>query len=345
MAGYIGSKAVSVNTTSATISDDLSVGDDATIAGTLGVTGVVTANAGVVVDEMTLDGDTLTATDTFTIDAVGDITLDTAGADIRLTLAGSAYGKINLASNNVALHNLVSDGDLLFKGSDGGNGITALQLDMSAGGRAHFANATSNQMAIFTNTAENSIVQITAEAANKNSIVRFGDNDDNDVGAIDYDHNINDMILYVNASEGARFISEGGITFNGDTAAANALNDYEEGTWTPATAAGITLTVDSAIYRKIGQNVHIGAQFSVASGSTSGSSFVLTGLPYASIESEAARAGVSIGYHTVANNAGLQFLVDRNAATGNFYLISAQKTYGQLAGTEFYIGGTYLSDN
>jgi len=37
MAGYIGTQAVSVNTTSATISDDLAVGDDATIAGTLGI--------------------------------------------------------------------------------------------------------------------------------------------------------------------------------------------------------------------------------------------------------------------------------------------------------------------
>ena len=50
MAGYIGSKAVSVNTTSATISDDLAVGDDltvtddATVGGTLGVTGIVTAS-------------------------------------------------------------------------------------------------------------------------------------------------------------------------------------------------------------------------------------------------------------------------------------------------------------
>ena len=28
-------------------------------------------------------------------------------------------------------------------------------------------------------------------------------------------------------------LSSGGITFNGDTASANALDDYEEGTWTP----------------------------------------------------------------------------------------------------------------
>ena len=44
MAGYIGTQAVSVNTTSATISDDLAVGDDATVAGDATVTGVITGS-------------------------------------------------------------------------------------------------------------------------------------------------------------------------------------------------------------------------------------------------------------------------------------------------------------
>ena len=54
MAGYIGTQAVSVNTTSATISDDLAVGDDltvtddATIGGTALVTGVLTTTAATV---------------------------------------------------------------------------------------------------------------------------------------------------------------------------------------------------------------------------------------------------------------------------------------------------------
>jgi hypothetical protein len=43
--------------------------------------------------------------------------------------------------------------------------------------------------------------------------------------------------------------SAGGIQFNGDTAAANALNDYEEGTWTPT---GISAT---GRYTKIGNLV------------------------------------------------------------------------------------------
>jgi len=36
-----------------------------------------------------------------------------------------------------------------------------------------------------------------------------------------------------NNSEKLRIQAAGGISFNGDTASANALNDYEEGTWTP----------------------------------------------------------------------------------------------------------------
>ena len=34
-------------------------------------------------------------------------------------------------------------------------------------------------------------------------------------------------------TERMRILSGGGVTFNGDTAQANALDDYEEGTWTP----------------------------------------------------------------------------------------------------------------
>ena len=62
MAGYIGSKAVSVNTTSATISDDLAVGDDltvtddATIGGTLGVTGILTATSLDISGDIDVDG-------------------------------------------------------------------------------------------------------------------------------------------------------------------------------------------------------------------------------------------------------------------------------------------------
>ena len=62
----------------------------------------------------------------------------------------------------------------------------------------------------------------------------------------------------ISLSEKLRIQTTGGISFNGDTAAANALDDYEEGTWTPTDASGASLsfsTIDKNRYTKIGRFV------------------------------------------------------------------------------------------
>ena len=99
--------------------------------------GVVAAGS-LVVDEMTLNADTLTATDTFTIDAAGDITLDADGADIRLSDAGTQFGKFTNSSSDFVISSSVNDKDIIFRGADGGNNITALTLDMENAGTAIF---------------------------------------------------------------------------------------------------------------------------------------------------------------------------------------------------------------
>jgi len=140
----------------ATFTDDIIIGDGKTIGsastvgaitiasdGDIALTGVVTANAGVVVDEMTLDGDTLTATDTFTIDAVDDIILNSDNSGrILFGDASILYGIVLNSSSNFVLEVGTSDKDMLFKGQDGGASITALTLDMSAAGQAQFTNGT-----------------------------------------------------------------------------------------------------------------------------------------------------------------------------------------------------------
>jgi hypothetical protein len=68
-----------------------------------------------------------------------------------------------------------------------------------------------------------------------------------------------------NPTERLRILSGGGITFNGDTAAANALDDYEEGTWTPALNAG-TLSAVSAQYTKVGRVVTLTVDITVGTG-------------------------------------------------------------------------------
>ena len=69
-----------------------------TIAGTLASTGVLTANAGVVVDNITIDGSTITvgSANDLTVDAVGDIILDAAGGDIRLKNAGNTAADLKI---------------------------------------------------------------------------------------------------------------------------------------------------------------------------------------------------------------------------------------------------------
>jgi len=110
------------------------------IAGTLTSTGVVTANAGVVVDTMTLDAATLTATGDFTVDSAGDIVLDAAGEDIKFFVGGSAKGRFTHSSGDFVIQADTQDKDMIFKGDDGGTSITALTLDMSDAGSAYFNN-------------------------------------------------------------------------------------------------------------------------------------------------------------------------------------------------------------
>jgi fibronectin-binding autotransporter adhesin len=82
----------------------------------------------------------------------------------------------------------------------------------------------------------------------------------------------------------------GGIQFGGDTAAANALDDYEEGTWTP-TIPGLQTSTFSASYVKIGSLVHIMATMAYVSGTGSGN--VISGLPFTASGSH--RSGVTFG--------------------------------------------------
>jgi hypothetical protein len=78
--------------------------------------------------------------------------------------------------------------------------------------------------------------------------------------------------------------STGGIQFNGDTAAANALDDYEEGTWTPTIAGGTvagtaSYTTQLGRYTKIGNRVLFNIYINYSSFTGTGSPLV--SLPFA----------------------------------------------------------------
>jgi hypothetical protein len=79
-------------------------------------------------------------------------------------------------------------------------------------------------------------------------------------------------------AERMRIQSGGGISFNGDTAQANALDDYEEGTWTPVDQQGDAYAQGNACsYTKIGNLVFI--SFDINGTATANGSYVY-GLPF-----------------------------------------------------------------
>jgi hypothetical protein len=72
-----------------------------------------------------------------TLDGSGDIILDADGTDVRLAKGGVQYGMFTTNSTPLGFYidALVQDGDLFFRGNDGGSTITAMTIDMSAGGQ------------------------------------------------------------------------------------------------------------------------------------------------------------------------------------------------------------------
>lgn len=108
------------------------------------------------------------------------------------------------------------------------------------------------------------------------------------------------VTFYTNAQERLRILSTGGITFNGDTAQANALNDYEEGAWTPLFTDGTnnaTMSIYNAgFYTKVGNLVTVSGYINASSlGSMSGN-VKLAGLPFTTASTPGAHTGSSAGF-------------------------------------------------
>jgi len=103
--------------------------------------GVVDADSGVTIDNITIDGTEIDlSSGDLTLDVAGDIILDAAGNDLIFQSAGTAIGHITNSASDLVIESKVSDKDMIFKGNDGGSGITALTLDMSGAGAATFNN-------------------------------------------------------------------------------------------------------------------------------------------------------------------------------------------------------------
>ena len=101
------------------------------------------------VDDITIDGSTISDAADLTLDVGGDIILDADGGDITFKDGGTQFARFQQDGGNLNIRQDTQDKDILFVGDDGGVGIVALTLDMSAAGKGIF-----NAGATFANRVE-----------------------------------------------------------------------------------------------------------------------------------------------------------------------------------------------
>jgi hypothetical protein len=117
--------------------------------------------------------------------------------------------------------------------------------------------------------------------------------------------------------------SGAGITFPATQSAstdANTLDDYEEGTWTPAIApatGSLTAYTSSGRYTKIGNTVFVSGRFTITTAGTAASYAIVSGYPFTANSAQSFTGSCR-----------------EAAATGNIYIaqIGASTTSGIIGG-------------
>ena len=275
-----------------------------TTVATLSATGNVTIG-----DKIIHDGDTDTAIrfpasgDTFTVetggservrvDSSGNLGINNASPGTKLAIGDGSIDSSNVITFGKRVAGTNSNLPVIGHHSDGsGSGIAICAT--SSGGKIHFF--TGNGSAGFGSESNAEAMRVdhngqlgigTVSPAHKldvhngNSGVIVARQTTNNGGynIFEGDDSSGSTKFYV--SHNGRVGASEGIIFGSDTASANILDDYEEGTWTPS-INGASFTTAEGLYTKIGRQVLV--QFNVATLSTSLSAADrnISGLPFTS---------------------------------------------------------------
>ena len=159
-------------------------------------------------------------------------------------------------------------------------------------------------------------------------------------------------------TERVRILSGGGITFNGDTATANALDDYEEGTFTPVyegstTAGSYTYGSQAGHYTKIGRLVTVRISLVNINTSSAGTGLAqVGGLPFTAISNQSFE---TIGPRFDQFNFGgsttyVVGVINNNSTNMNFYEVRSGSGDNAMAVTakasdtaDLFLVGTYFA--
>ena len=205
-------------------------------------------------------------------------------ANFNLQYNGTLTGQISAANADFQISAVGASTPISFYA----NGSERARID-SAGNVSIGTDSPNNKLTVATGTANTGIANFTGATPGRGLVI--GTSNDGGVGDDTVVFNATQATgahaFEVGGSEKAR-ITSNGLTFNGDTAAANALDDYEEGTFTvtyvPASGSftAATYAEQNGSYTKIGNRVFFNLRIRT-SGLTKGSAsgdLDISGLPY-----------------------------------------------------------------
>ena len=294
-------------------------GEAVTFASTVTSTGKITADAGIDIDSINIDGTTISQSGSsdLTIDVGGriDLSADDNG-EIRLYDGSSLYAQFKDDDDRLSIQGLIQDKDILFSVNDGGSMATALKLDAASGGDATFYGTINGSKRVTLTNTSSEHLRLAYNDTYYWDITR-----ESSAGNLTFDSsNVSGVSLTLGAANKKLTIA-GGILFGTDTADANTLDDYEEGTCTMTNFSGVFGSTgnhahDYAIYTKIGNLIHIQGRITFTVSSTGEQGFTFY-TPFAmATTSEVGQLGVCSAYNDATNQA-CGYIIDNTGSNNN----------------------------
>ena len=218
----------------------------------------------------------------------------TVGAG-AVTNSAAVYieGAASEATNDYALW--VDAGATKLDGTLGVGGATTLDSTLGVGqsspdGTVHIETGSAGSIS-FQGASDDLIVEHTNHAgitvatpADKEGSLMFLGPTTTDLGIIAYNQGTPGFQFHVANAKKAT-ITAHGLCFGNDTADANALDDYEEGTWTPVltgttSASGVVYDTQTGVYTKVGNRVTFNVTVNLSNKGTIAGYLKITGLPF-----------------------------------------------------------------
>jgi hypothetical protein len=240
----------------------------------------------------------------------GDVTITNTGSNPQLALIAAADGTAEIQfgdANDAVRANIIykagSAGDALC--FNGYNNTERMRIDSA--GRLLIATTSTSGISA---GADDVIIGSIGDGTNRgltfattaDASIRWADAGDNAMGKIQYSNSTDVMTIHTSNATQLRIDSDG-LKFGSDSAAANGLSDYEEGTWTPGVTFGGNSSGQSfdgnsgGSYTKIGRMVHIHGRIEFTDKGSSTGNAKIKDLPFAAANVTSGNSSIEGGFY------------------------------------------------